>query len=473
MDSMIRRIVLKNFMSHEFTVIEPVAGTDRAQSKNSGASSSSQTNGLTVLIGDNNSGKSAIVSALQTVAQNASGDFMVRHGEKECEVIIETCECGQCFDKNKPPKSEDDFRTEDDQPYVAECPTGNVLIWRRIKNKTSYVVNGRVVDRLRGSVPDDLHDLLRMPLVMTPRENTFFDVHFGEQKSPIFLLGDKATDRAAFFASSSDTAKLIEMQQRHRTKIKEANSQRKLKLAEQSKLDRRLTALEPLYDLESAIEKAEAQFVRIQQQQTANRALRDLISAFESAKKRCDKYSAICQSLQGVQRPPDVPSTENLKRLIEQLDEQTQTLKISKARNQILSNCKSMPQIESTVPLSQLIDQLANLKQSKSHAQSMLQVLSNIWELQHDNESALKTQLHSMIESLSAARSAVENEKKKVINHEVESAEAESALRENFEQLDNCPTCGQSIDIETALATAHIEANPNDDGRDKSSEGQS
>ena len=88
---MIRRIVLKNFMSHQHTVIEPVAASRRAHP--SAETDASDTNGLTVLVGENNSGKSAIVTALQTVAQNASGDFMVRHGEKECEVTIETCEC--------------------------------------------------------------------------------------------------------------------------------------------------------------------------------------------------------------------------------------------------------------------------------------------------------------------------------------------------------------------------------------------
>lgn len=58
-------------MSHAKTVIEPAEG-------------------LTVLVGPNNCGKSAVVSALDTLCNNPTGDYMVRHGEKEVRVTVET-----------------------------------------------------------------------------------------------------------------------------------------------------------------------------------------------------------------------------------------------------------------------------------------------------------------------------------------------------------------------------------------------
>jgi predicted ATP-dependent endonuclease of OLD family len=70
---MIKRIELTNFMSHEHTVIEPAAG-------------------LTVLIGPNNCGKSAIVAALQILASNENSTYVMRHGAKECSVKVETDE---------------------------------------------------------------------------------------------------------------------------------------------------------------------------------------------------------------------------------------------------------------------------------------------------------------------------------------------------------------------------------------------
>ena len=64
---MIQRIHLHNFMSHADSVIELAEG-------------------LTVLVGPNNSGKSAVVEALRTLCNNESGKYAVRHGERECSV---------------------------------------------------------------------------------------------------------------------------------------------------------------------------------------------------------------------------------------------------------------------------------------------------------------------------------------------------------------------------------------------------
>src|SRR5437868_12245115 len=100
---MIKRILLENYMSHPRTEIEPAAG-------------------LTVLVGPNNCGKSAVVSALQTLCNNASGDYMVRHDEKEVRVTVET----------------------DD---------GHTLTWKRRGTVVSYVIDGRDVHRLRGGIP--------------------------------------------------------------------------------------------------------------------------------------------------------------------------------------------------------------------------------------------------------------------------------------------------------------------------------
>ena len=54
----IKRIELINFMSHEHTVIEPAAG-------------------LTVLVGPNNCGKSAIVTALQILCHNDNSTYVL------------------------------------------------------------------------------------------------------------------------------------------------------------------------------------------------------------------------------------------------------------------------------------------------------------------------------------------------------------------------------------------------------------
>ena len=187
---MIRKIILQNFMSNHHTVIEPA-------------------DGLTVLVGENNCGKSAVVAALQILCHNTSGDYMVRHGEKECRIIVETDE-------------------------------GHVVEWKRKNGTVSYTLNGKPIHRLRGSVPDDLHKLLRVPKVYPQDGGDPFDIHFGEQKKPVFLLDESGSRAAKFFASSSDAEALIKMQILHRKNVRDA-SQRSNQLQKELKiLDHRL-----------------------------------------------------------------------------------------------------------------------------------------------------------------------------------------------------------------------------------------
>ena len=142
---MIKRIELENFMSHGRTVIELAAG-------------------LTVLVGPNNCGKSAVVSALQILCENAGGDYMVRHDAKDCSVVVMT----------------------DD---------GHRIEWCRRNNVVSYTLNGNAIHRVGRKVPDELHTLLRLPKVETDDGKDTFDIHFALQKSPIFLLNEPVNRR--------------------------------------------------------------------------------------------------------------------------------------------------------------------------------------------------------------------------------------------------------------------------------------
>src|SRR5207248_11368459 len=102
-------------MSHSATVIEPAAG-------------------LTVLVGPNNCGKSAVVAALQILCSNENSTFVLRHGARECAVGVTTAD-------------------------------GHQVQWRR-KNSPSYMIDGQLFDRLRGSgFPEPLQAALRLPRV--------------------------------------------------------------------------------------------------------------------------------------------------------------------------------------------------------------------------------------------------------------------------------------------------------------------
>ena len=115
---MLKRIELTNFMSHRHTVLDLAPG-------------------LTVLVGPNNCGKSAVVAALQILCHNENSTYVLRHGEKECSIRVET----------------------DD---------GHVIEWRRKKTGGPYyVIDGKPYDRLSaGGMPhEELNRVLRLPMV--------------------------------------------------------------------------------------------------------------------------------------------------------------------------------------------------------------------------------------------------------------------------------------------------------------------
>jgi exonuclease SbcC len=263
--SMIRRITLQNYMSHADTVIEPATG-------------------LTVLVGPNNCGKSAVVSALDTLCNNATGGYMVRHDEKEARVTVET----------------------DD---------GHTFVWRRRGNAVSYVIDGREIHRVARSVPEDLHTFLRLPKVDAGENGDPFDVHFGAQKSPIFLLNEPESRAALFFASSSDAAILLEMQKRHRNKVKERKNDEKRLTREIEILDAELDALAPLDALVASMAEADDQYQELKRLEAH---IQTLAREMEALRAHSDKHGRVLQQYQclaPLKPPPHLNDTAVLESL--------------------------------------------------------------------------------------------------------------------------------------------------------------
>lgn len=207
--------------------------------------------GLTILTGPNNCGKSAFVTALQVLAENAAGDFMVRHGSKECRVIVET----------------------DD---------GHTIEWKRKKKVVSYTIDGEEFHRLRNDVPDKLREILKLSKVKAG-DSDQFDVHFGEQKSPIFLLNDRGSRAARFFASSSDASVLIEMQKLHRSKVKAAQQDLQRQQSEAKQIAAVLGVLTPVPDLEMKLEELDKKFQKLQTENQQIQQLETLIQDLQQA----------------------------------------------------------------------------------------------------------------------------------------------------------------------------------------------
>ncbi|QOV91857.1 AAA family ATPase [Humisphaera borealis] len=303
---MIRRITLENYMSHAHTVIEPAAG-------------------LTVLVGPNNCGKSAVLSAIQSVCGETSSDYMVRHGEKTARVTIET----------------------DD---------GHTIVWQRKGGSTSYTIDGTDIHRVgrgRNGLPDDLHTLLRMPLIESPSGRKF-QVHFGSQKEPIFLL-DSDSDLAAFFSSSAESERLMEMQRRHKSKVTSRRAEQRAIEADLARLGGKLASLEKLEDLTPGVQKAEADHRALLEADRAFKILKDRIDRLDRLSRQAQRLSAELAATNELQPPPTLADPAPLAATIADMDRWRHDLSLRQAEHEALATLQSPPAEQDPAPLAAVV----------------------------------------------------------------------------------------------------------------------
>jgi exonuclease SbcC len=295
-------------MSHARTVIEPA-------------------DGLTVLVGPNNCGKSAVVAALQILCHNDNSTYVTRHNEKECSVTVET----------------------DD---------GHVIEWCRKNNSPRYIVDGQLFDRLgRGSVPDELHKVLRLPKV-TAEGNQEFDVHFGEQKSPVFLLDKPGSQAAQFFASSSDAASLVEMQRRHQQKMVEARRERIQMQARAEKLATDLVVLAATDLIEISVSQIESQHAELGRLASCIEQLTLDIQILYQTIALLNHYQSEAAAVEALTSPPTLISPHQLEDLIAAMDRMQLDIERQSTQAISLSALQESPDITDEQPLSELIGDL-------------------------------------------------------------------------------------------------------------------
>jgi len=325
---MIRRIILENFMAHRHTVIEPA-------------------DGLTVLIGPNNCGKSAVIHALEMICYNFDAtDYAIRHGQKKATVTVET---------------------ED------EDGTKHTIIWQRKKGTASYSIDGREISG-RG-VPHDLHQYLRMPAIEPSAGAEAFYVHFGLQKSPIFLLNAKASDAAQFFATSSDADKLFEMQKKHTQKAAAAKRERERLDREMEQLDSQLQILAPLSEMSTRLAALESEHCGLGDQQAKTAAMVAEIDRLAQVQTAASLESAIVDALASLQAMPVIVDVGPLALLCRSIAQTQLHSAAQSARRDVLEPLTTPPDLLATADLGLLcrtLDQFQRRQQRDAETSASL-----------------------------------------------------------------------------------------------------
>lgn len=315
---MIRKIILENFMSHGRTEIDLAEG-------------------LTVLTGPNNCGKSALVAALQTVAGNGKTTHVMRHGTKLCQITIQT---------------------DDDHE----------VIWQRKGKTVKYQINGEDVHRIGQGIPDGLHDVLRLDRVTTEIGATTndYDIHFGHQKSPVFLLDESGSRAAAFFASSSDAARLIKMQGTHRQRVQNSKKEAKRLRAEIETVAAKLQTLSPVNAIAEQVAAAETKSEQLQHDENRIAKLKTSIAQIQVARTQQAHSAKVLTACQQIESTPVTP--ESMQQQADRCERLRSGIEVTRktmvARDRATAVCKAMLQLcpvaepRTTKPLSELIARL-------------------------------------------------------------------------------------------------------------------
>lgn len=401
---MIRRIELVNFMSHEHTVIEP-------------------SDGLTVLVGPNNCGKSAVVAALQILAHNENSTYVMRHGATETRVTVWT----------------------DD---------GHEVEWRRKRSGgPSYTVDGRLFDRLGGSVPEEVRRALRLEKVSAGGDGSApeFDLHFGEQKSPVFLIDGSAQQAAQFFASSSDAAKLVQMQSRHREKVRDARRDRQKALEEAAALEETLSALEPVSAIEAAVGDAEGLHAGIVELENRMAAAAAVASRMRETAREAEQAGAEAAALETIPAPPALADTGAAARLIADIRRVAAERDRAAAVRDAAAGVEAPPVLSDPSELERLAARIAAAEREALRQQQRAAVFEALAAAPQAGDTGA---LSELIGRLTGAAEEVSAAERAVSAADADLENAGEELRRIAAEQGTCPTCGAELDPDRLVSAA-------------------
>jgi len=394
---MITRIELEHFMSHTHSVFDLAEG-------------------LTVLLGDNNTGKSAVVHAVQCLCENAGGKYMIQHGARECVVRIATSE-------------------------------GDEIAWHRSKTTSWYVINGKKHSRLKGRVPEELHRVLRLPPLTDENQKESYNVHIAFQKQPIFLLHDTGGKRATFFASSSDAGKLMAMQSLHKQQTTAARAREReldARVAEQSVQVATLAAVPELEAELVALEETHAELETAGAQETALAILVERSERNQRRRECAAEREQILAELPPAPTPDTFEDSPRLAELVRRIDIGGRFVARTIEQNHILCDLDPLPEIAATAPLARLLDDFESVAADHLKPADTLTILDELPAFpQLIDHQALST-ITRDLESYENLRARDDARRAELIAAE---EQAESDWQVLLAELEICPICRQEVPV--------------------------
>lgn len=217
--------------------------------------------GLTVITGPNNSGKTALMRAIRGVFTNAKGNSFVRYGADTCEVTL-------------------------------EFPDGNTVTWEKGKTTNRYTVNGKLLDKVGQGVPDEVEALGVTSI--TAGSQTVWPQIAPQFTGQVFLLDQAGSVVAEALADVERVGKLSRALKAVDSDKRQAQSELKVRRADAKALVTEMAAFDGLDDAVKEVTTVEQSVAALKADQTR-------IEELSALSTRLDGYQQQVTKLAGIQ----------------------------------------------------------------------------------------------------------------------------------------------------------------------------
>ncbi|MBV8781402.1 MAG: hypothetical protein JO353_08395, partial [Phycisphaerae bacterium] len=337
-----------------------------------------------------------------------------------------------------------------------------------------------------------VRDVLRLQVVRAAEGGDPFHIHFGMQKSPIFLLDESPGRQATFFASSSDAEKLLAMQRRHRASVLEDTKTQNRLNADLTAADARLAMLSPLDDLDAETKAASAKYdaclseaAALDQAMTVLGELKRIVGEkhrwqvcralladcrpapvlvdetplnqitqrLRQAQREQQRQTAAANALRPLESPPTPQSDDPLAASIASVQTAAGIARRIQARFMTLKNITAPPQMQNEA---ELADCLARLRTAKAARASVEQMATILQPINAPPVPVDELPLRDRLVALKKATEAVALQRRsaKAIANELAALHQQTAVY--IQSNPTCPVCNSPLSVDRLFSSGQV-----------------
>ena len=327
----IKKLIINNFQSHKHSEFEFV-------------------NGLNAIVGQSNSGKTAVFRALKWVIYNEPlGDYFVREGESETSVSITL---NTDFSIKR-------YRTKSKNGYEVTSPDGEVAVY----------------EGFGSNVPEEITNITKM-IKIDFTSNESRSLNLAEQLESAFLISEKPSVRASAIGRLVGVEVLDEALRMTSTDLRRENQGLKLKEEAKVEIEQQLSSFKYLDDLEDRLIKSKAIIEKIE---LLSQNLQVIDSLKVEYSKNITEYNKIVKVLELLK------DFNEINYLLESIEKNNLLL------NSLISNNERLKQINIQVDvLNTYTEKLQDINSSENQMNSIVENMSKYNSLMRLQEIMIK-----------------------------------------------------------------------------------